>query len=282
MKKLKQLARGLYKYIAISALAFGAGSAYADFQLGFALDGSGSVSPSNYQIMQTGLSNAMAALPTDGTVEITVVSYGSGVNTIVSPTVLTAASLAGIQSSIATHSKAGGFTNTSGALNSLTGLMSGSALFSMSDTTSIINLATDGFPNSQSNSVAAGQAALTAGIDAISIEAIGSGVSSQSALNNLAAIAGPGPVSILPVDSTNIPNPVNGSFVVPVSNFTAFEDIVTAKVVASVTPPMDDPVAVVPLPGTLTLLMGGVFGIGLSRRVTGERRHSTFASTAAA
>ena len=230
------------------------GSQAAITQLGFALDGSGSVSTSNYNLLRTGLSDALAGLPVDGTVEISIVTYGSSTSTVTAPTILTAATLPTIQAQILGHIKAGGGTDTAGAITGLTSLMTGSASFALGDTKSVINLATDGFPNSQSAAVAAGTAAFAAGIDALSIEAIGSGVSSASALANLAAIAFPGPVTILPVNSLAIPNPLLGSWVVPVSDFDALAPILAAKVQASVSQ--------VPIPGTAALFAVAMFGMG--------------------
>ncbi len=231
-------------------------------QLGFALDASGSISIPNYNLLRTGLSDALAGLPVDGTVEITIVSYGSGVATVTAPTILTAASLLIIQGQIAGHIKAGGGTNTAGAIDSLTALMVGSASFALGDTRSIINLATDGVPNSQAAAEASGAAALAAGIDALSIEAIGSGVSSAAALANMAAIAFPGPVTILPVNSVVIPSPLLGSWVVPVSDFDALAPVLAAKVQASVTQ--------VPIPGTAALFAVAMLGMG----VVAKRRAS--------
>jgi len=247
---------------AVGALALSAlPSQAAITQLGFMLDASGSVSTSNYNLLRSGLANALASLPVDGTVEITIVSYGTSVLTVTAPTILTATTLPNIQTAINTHAKDSGGTNTAGAITSLTSLLTGSSVFSASDTKSIMNLATDGVPNSQSAAEAAAAAAFSAGIDAMGIEAIGSGVSSLAALNNMALIAFPDTVTILPVNSTNIPNPTSGSFVVPVSDFTQLDAVLLAKVQASVNP---DPV---PEPGSM-MLMAGALGVmvAISRR----------------
>lgn len=236
-------------------------------QLGFMLDGSGSVTTANYNLLRGGLASALAALPVDGTVEITIVTYGTSVATVTAPTILTAGTLPTIQNAINTHGKAGGSTATDAAIRSLTALMTGSGVFSAADTKSIMNLATDGVPNSQANAVAAAAAAFLAGIDAMGIEAIGSGVASQTALNNMAAIAFPTTVTILPVNSTSIPNPVNGSFVVPVSDFSQLDAVLLAKVQASVTPPNP-----APEPGSIMLLAGalGVMAAISRRKRRGE------------
>lgn len=270
--------KSLLKHVAALAaglmLVVASGAAWAvpvAFQLGFALDASGSITPSNYNLLRSGLNSALAILPKDGSVEISVVSFGSNVMTVVPATVLTAATLAPIQSSINGHNKDGGMTNTAGAITALTNLMTNSSNFNNTSVKSMINLATDGAPNigypdGQLAAIAASQAAAAAGIDALSIEAIGSGVNNGSALNDMAAMAFPKPVAILGMNSTNIPSPWNGSFVVPVSDFNAFKGVVEAKVVAAVTPQP------VPEPATMLLLSAGLAGLGA---VKGRRKSKT-------
>ncbi len=231
-------------------------------QLGFILDASGSVSASNYNLMRSGLNSALAGLPTDSSVEITVVTYASGSSVVVAPTVLTAASLAGIQSAITTHTKTGGGTNTGGAIDTAVAAMIASMNFADSGTTSLLNLMTDGVPNSQSAAETASANAAAAGIDALSIEAIGSGVSNAFALANQLLVAFPGPATILAVNETNISNPTGGSWVVPVSDFTALADVLNAKVQASITPPNNS----VPEPSILALFAISLIGFGLSSR----------------
>ncbi|WP_263768486.1 VWA domain-containing protein [Propionivibrio soli] len=264
---IKSLNRAFARFIvcvAVTATSFGAWAAPM-FQLGFALDGSGSVGTTSYNLLRSGLNAALAAIPADGTIEITVVKFGTTASTVVAPTVLTAASLSTIQSAISSHAKAGGSTNTSGAINLLSSLMTGSSFFSNPGVTSLINMATDGQPTAggvdpQAAAVAAAVAAAAAGIDAMSIEAIGSGLSSDSALNNMAAIAFPGPVTILPVNSTTIPNPLGGSFVVPVSDYATLAPVLRAKVIASVGP------TPIPEPATLLLVAIGLAALGLVQR----------------
>jgi len=231
-------------------------------QLGFILDGSGSVSTSNYNLLRTGLSDAIAALTADGSIEITITAYGSGTSTVVAPTLLTAATLPVIQSAILNHAKYGGGTDTGGALRYTTNLMTGSTYFANSALkASIINLATDGVPNSQAAAIAGATYAFEQGIDALSIEAIGSGVNSGSALNSMLAIAFPGPATLLGLNATDIPNPIGGSWVVPVSDFDALAPVLKAKVLASVTPTPS-----VPVSSPLALLLIGLGCFAFVRR----------------
>lgn len=231
-------------------------------QLGFILDGSGSVSSSNYDLLRSGLSDAIAALTTDGSIEITVTAYGSNTTTVVAPTLLTAATLAAIQSAILTHVKAGGGTDTAGALRYTTSLLTNSVYFSDAGLkASILNLATDGIPNDQTAAVDAAAYAYSQGIDALSIEAIGSGVNSGTQLNAMLAIAFPGPATLLGLNSTTIPNPVGGSWVVPVSDFDALAPVLKAKVIASVTP--TNPV---PASSPFSVMLAGLFAVVWLRR----------------
>jgi uncharacterized protein YegL len=258
MRALKRLLGAALAALTLGLSALGSQAAIT--QLGFSLDGSGSVSTANYNLLRSGLSAAIGGLPLDGTVEITIVAYGSGSSVVTAPTILTAATLPVIQAAIASHAKYGGGTDTAGSITTLTAQMTGSASFALVDTKSIINLATDGVPNSQAAAEAAAAAAAAAGIDALSIEAIGSGVSSASALANMAAIAFPGPATILAVNETNIPNPIGGSWVVPVSDFDALAPVLAAKVQAAINPPG------VPEPASIGLLGVALLGLVVSQR----------------
>src|SRR5690242_9091220 len=57
-----------------------------------AIDGSGSISSSNFDLIKTGLANAVrdgSIVPRTGAVELSFVQFGSGVRTEVSPVIIT-------------------------------------------------------------------------------------------------------------------------------------------------------------------------------------------------
>ena len=93
------------------------------------------------------------------------------------------------------------------------------------------------------------------------LNAIGSGVASASALAALSNIAFPDTVTVLAQNTTTIPNPIGGSWVVPVSDFGApLQAVMSAKIVAVVTPGQ------VPVPAPLLLLSLGMLGLVAARR----------------
>ena len=70
--------RKLWTMLVALPLLFGSGAAFSmATQLGFALDGSGSVSFNNFVIQRDGLAQAFNAIPTDSTVQVTVVQFAS-------------------------------------------------------------------------------------------------------------------------------------------------------------------------------------------------------------
>ena len=68
------------------AIAFASLASYAaplTTQLGFLIDASGSIGTQNFNTMRSGYATALAALPTDGSIELTVVTFASGTATVV-------------------------------------------------------------------------------------------------------------------------------------------------------------------------------------------------------
>ena len=244
------------------AIAFASLASYAaplTTQLGFLIDASGSIGTQNFNTMRSGYATALAALPTDGSIELTVVTFASGTATVVAPTIVTSATLPSIITSINNMLYTGGSTATNLGINAITGLMTGSGNFNR-NLNSMINIATDGVPNSTPLALTAAVNAENAGIDALTAEAIGG--FNASFLRDLvfSPVNGPcaGCGTLLAINSEP-PNPMTSNpWVLPVNSFDDFPTAINAKVQASV--------GNVPEPGVLTLLALGLVRLGFARR----------------
>lgn len=270
--KLKNLITGATLALGLS---MGGAASAAVIDLGFVLDGSGSVNTTNYESAAAALAVALGQIPTSGDNEyrIAVTSYGSGHQTIVEPTVVTAGNIASIQNAVTNASKAGGTTDTAGAITYMTNLfLNATDGVTGLGATSLINITTDGAPNSQSAAETAATNARLAGIDGISFEAVGSGVSSTSAQNAMARIAGLGTsgdalAGVIVSDLDNIPNATETGFVIPVTGFDTYDAAIGAKIQRIV----DDTgggVGVVPLPAGMPLMLSviGIFAFVRRKR----------------
>jgi hypothetical protein len=273
LTSLKKLALGA---LATSALLWGTVTQAIPTQIGIAIDGSGSINSTEFATQRNGLASAFAALPTDSSVEITVVQFSSGAVTEISPVVIdSVATRDALVASTNAITQIGGGTVPGTAIDLLTSLMTSSANFGGD---SIINLSTDGgfyLPDAK----ASAEAAKAAGIDALTAEAIGSGADTGNLLQmvyNPSSNPGDGSAVLLATDASP-PNPLTSpAWVVPVSNFAAFGPVLDAKIQAIVQPKP------VPEPNVLYLLGIGLLAWVFSVRVVRRRRNHDMNLLAAA
>ena len=255
------------------ALASLATTAAPTTQLGFLIDASGSISTSNFNTMRNGYAAALGGLPTDGSIELTVFTFSTGVMQVVAPTLITVGSLAGVVSAVQNMAYTAGTTATAAGINAITAAMLGSANYD-SGLRSIINIATDGEPNVSDTTgtprEAALQAALNAsqtGIDALTAEAIGN--FNFGILQDLVFSPLSGPCTgcgVMLADGSTPTDPMtNLPWVLQVNSFDDFPTAINAKVQAIVAP--QD----VPEPGALALVITALGALGTLRA---QRRRS--------
>lgn len=247
-KSLRQLALAATAVTTLAVGTMAAAPAEAVVQLGFLLDDSGSIGTSDYNVIKNGLANAISSLvPQDGSYEVTVVKFSSSAVQVVAPTVVTGASIGGITASILASTAANGSTNMAAGLTLMTNLLTGSTNFNTGP--AYVNLATDGVPDSTSAATTARNAMVTAGIDNISIEGIGGGVSVSYLMNN---ICYPGPCD----DTVPYNFPTQG-FYIGVANAAGYVAAIGNKI---------EVVVKAPEPASLALLGMGLAGLGVMAR----------------
>ena len=170
--------RILFGFLVLMLLAAlpGAGVSAGDelIQLAMVVDGSGSINPTEWQTMTDGLAAAIQnCLRDDGTVELTVVQFSDSAQTMVPPTLITAANKAAVAATIAAMSQMGGSTYMEKGFDQAVSEVSASPNYAKA-TKRVMNLSTDGAATNPSAAVAARDNAITV-FDEIDAEAVGTG-----------------------------------------------------------------------------------------------------------
>jgi hypothetical protein len=245
----------------------------ASIDLGFALDESGSVSTSDFNLSKQGLANALGKIPTSGANQyrISVVAFNSTARTIISPTVVTAGNLASLQSTVSNVTKFSGGTDIAESIDLLRTNFVDAGL----GDESYLNVSTDG-GSSVTAIVTAAENAQAAGIDGLSFEAIGRGANTDRLLracfgNNSYTDPGANNVAAgcsLVSNENNLPDATQEGFVLEVDDFLDFENAITAKVESIVrdTGGGGNGTSVVPLPAAAWMLLAGVGALGFTGR----------------
>jgi hypothetical protein len=209
--------------IGLAASGARAGTTCPQVRVCIAIDGSGSISAANFSLMKTGLADAVAdpaVVPQNGTVELSFIQFGTSVVTHVAPTLVDSqATASGIANVLLNIPKDDGGTNMSGAVDQCASLIAGGPCASASR--QVINVVTDGEPNSIPDTVTARNAAIGAGIDEINAEAVAAPESAVTFLRDQLAYPQPG---------YEAPPFTGPGFVIRTDSFEDFADAVRGKI----------------------------------------------------
>ena len=235
-------------------------------QLVFIVDGSGSISSADFITVKSGIAAAiLAQIPTDGSIEITVVQFAGNIvgdaRVEVPPTAITSSAVrSNVATTIQNITKANGTTPMAAGINLAKNTICNPSC--RTDAIQIFNLESDGNPNVPSSPAGAAVtaainariAAVSAGVDEFDAEGVGDGVFISSFQNFLCDLVFPRPspddlahcAKIIAPSLTGFP-PRNGNgigtqgFVLLIQSLSDFATAINKKLdVIIISPPVAD------------------------------------------
>lgn len=248
--------------VAVAGMCFSV-PAWGITQLGLIVDGSGSISNSDFNTFIDGIAGAVGQIRTDSSVEVTIVQFSTGSVVEQAPLLIDSeATRNSLVNTILDIDQIIAGTNYESAFNTTFGQLQSSSSFGLADTLTHVNMLTDGVPlisdtpgtTAFEGAELAANALVAAGVDTISFEGVGL---NSFALNTLLSLARPSPGVLAPP----FPDPITSNgFVTSVDTFEDVETALLAKldaigVVDPVDPvdPPDPSVGAIPEPVTATL-----------------------------
>jgi uncharacterized protein YegL len=228
-------------------------------QMVLLLDGSGSIDGSDFQIMLDGIAAAVEdpdCLPHTGEVELSVIQFSSDAVVEVGPTVINSDQTAtDFATDVANITQMEDMTDYQAAFDLARTTITGSPNFATASFQAI-NMSTDGeptegTPDPQTGAINARDAAVSAGVDEIDVEAIGMTSLATEWIRTNILYPQPG----------NIAPPFTPGWVIPIPDFQVYASSLCQKFQV-VVPPQPEPVEeFVPEPGTVMLLGSGLAGL---------------------
>lgn len=243
MKRLMAVASLTGLVLALSL--FSTAQTQVKLQLGLLVDGSGSISATDFELVRDALIASLSdpdLIPQTGVLEITIVQFSDERARVeVAPTVLTAATVTSITSKLQSMTQGRGGTPLWLGIDAITNAMVASPNFSVAERQTI-NIATDGQPQVPVSSISVAQGitlsnqardrAVSAGIDEIDAEGVGQAITDVGFRNFLLQLVWPQPGSL--VESNGDITTFDPGFVTLVADFQDFEEALRAKVAAIV------------------------------------------------
>lgn len=199
------------------------------------LDSSGSIDAGEWNTMIGGLTSALTAtLPIDGSVEICVVQFASSAAEVQAPIVVDSQTDKDNVITTITNivRNVGTTTAMHLGIDQAVTTMQSSPNFNNPDVWKVINMATDGAPNSYTLAETAATNAQNAGINELDVEGIGTGSSNTWMAEDIVIPDGPGGLkgAIIPPDQYPTRPPSVG-FVRVCSSFTDYESAIAQKLI---------------------------------------------------